>query len=142
MNTNKMMSRIWKWSGVSLAALLLSLPAAAQEHKARKFDPQKMADRQVSHMRDSLKLTADQETQVRVILADRNKKLAALREQFPRPEKGQRSSAEAIAAMKTIRQETHDQMAKTLDAEQLAKFDKMQHRRGGHRGSRRAAPQA
>lgn len=133
MNTNKVVGTLRKWSGVSLAALMLSLPGMAQDPGAKQHDPQKMVDRQVNRMRDALKLNANQETQVRTILEDRNKKLAALRTQFPRPEQGQKPGAEAIAAMKALRTETHDQMAKVLDADQLAKFDKMQHRRGrGH----------
>src|SRR5262245_19222256 len=129
MNTNIMMARIRKWSSISLAAVVQSLTVVAQEHGGRKFDPQKMVDRQVSHMREALKLNANQEAQVRTILEDRNKKTADWRAKYPRPEPGQKLSAEAIADMKAIRKDTHDQLAKVLDAEQMAKFDKMQHRR-------------
>ena len=135
MNTNTLAGKLRKWSSVPLAALLLTLPVMAQNptdaqnsHRGRHWDPAKMVDRQVSHMKTALKLDANQEVQVRTILEDRNKKMAALRTQFPRPEKGQKPSAEAMAAFKQLRADTHDQLAKVLNADQLTQFDQMNKR--------------
>jgi len=103
-------------AGVTALVLALSTAAFAQ-HGAGKRNPERMLDRQMSVMKEQLKLTPDQETKVRSILEDNGKKMRELMKQ-------QRTQ------MKALREETHSQLSTVLGADQLEQWKKFQAERG------------
>lgn len=124
-------------AGVTAAALMLSTAAFAQgPGQGRKGDPAKMLDRQVSMMKDHLKLAPDQETKVRSILQENQTKMQALMEKYGRPERGKAPSEEARAEMKQLREQTKQSMAGVLTADQLTQWEQMRAHRGGGPGMR------
>jgi hypothetical protein len=124
-------------AGVTAAALFLSTAAFAQR-PGRKGNPEKMLDRQVTMMKEQLKLAPDQETKVRGILQESQTKMQAFAEKNGRPERGKAPSEEARAEMKKIREETKQGLANVLTADQLAQWEQMREKRGmGMRGHKR-----
>lgn len=123
------------------AALMMGTMAWAQPPGGGRFDPKEMLDRQVTHLKSELKLSADQEKQVRGILEDSMKKQMALREKM---EPGQPPSDEVRQEMMKIREDSDTQMAKVLDEKQLEKYKQIQSERRnrmGGRGRRGQPPQ-
>jgi len=113
------------------AAFLMGTAALAQPPGRGGFDPKMMIDRQVGQLKDELKLSADQEKQVRGILEEQMKKQMALREKM---EPGQPPSDEVRQEMTKIREDGNTQMAKVLDEKQLEKYEKIQAERRGRMG--------
>lgn len=119
-------------AAVAATALLLSTVAFAQgPGHGRKGDPAKMLDRQVTMMKEHLKLAPDQETKVRGILQENQTKMQALMEKHGRPERGKAPSEEARAEMKQLREQTRNSMAGVLTADQLTQWEEMRAKRGG-----------
>lgn len=116
-------------AGVTAVVLAFSTAAFAQRGEGKR-DPQKMLDRQMSVLKDQLKLTPDQESKVRTILEDSGKKTHALMEKYGRPEPGKGPSEEQRAAMRGAREETNTQLSQVLSADQLEQFKKFQAERG------------
>lgn len=116
-------------AGVTAVVLAFSTVAFAQRGEGRR-NPEKMIDRQVSVMKDQLKLTPDQETKVRTILADSGKKMHAAMEKYGRPEPGKGPTEEQRAEMKTIREDTRTQLSQVLSADQLDQWKKFQAEHG------------
>ncbi len=120
-------------AAVTATALFLSTAAFAQRPgHGRKGDPAKMVDRQVTMMKEHLKLAPDQETKVRAILQENQTKMQALMEKYPRPERGQAPSEEARAEMKQLREQTKQSLAGVLTADQLTQWEQMREKRGQH----------
>ena len=124
-------------AGVTALALTLSTAAFAQRGEGKR-DPQKRMEHRLTMMKDHLKLTADQEAKVRTIFEQNHAKMQALFEKHGRPERGQKPSQEAMAAMKQLRQETRDQLASVLTADQMTQWKSMQ--KDGRRGHRDSTP--
>jgi periplasmic protein CpxP/Spy len=97
-------------------------------------DPAQMAERQLTAMKERLKLTADQEKQIKPILLDAAKKNAEMRQKM---EPGQPPSEEMMAAMKKSRAEQNTKIDAILTDEQKPEYQKMQsERKGGGQGKR------
>ena len=121
-------------AGVTALALTLSTAAFAQRGEGKR-DPQKRMEHRLTMMKEHLKLSADQEAKIRTIFEQNHTKMQALFEKHGRPERGQKPGAEQMAAMKQLRQETRDQLAGVLTADQMTQWKSMQkeHGRRGHK---------
>ena len=94
------------------------------------------ADERLKRMTNDFKLTADQQSKIKPILMDEQKKMEDLRNDSSGDRQAMR------AKMMQIRQDTNDQVREVLDDKQKEKFDKqeqerqerMQNRRGGGPG--------
>jgi periplasmic protein CpxP/Spy len=89
-------------------------------------------DRQLQHLTKKLNLTADQQTQIKPILVDRQQKMQALWHDQSLSQQDRHSRAEAI------RQDTRTRLEATLNDQQKQEFEQMQanmqnrrHRMGG-----------
>lgn len=128
---------------VALAGLLaLGAGAAAhaqysdggQGQRQHRMDP----DRQLQRMTEQLGLSADQQSQIKPILADRQQKMQALWQNQSLSEEDRRSQ------MMSIRQDSNAKIEAVLTDEQKQKFEAMQERRGRHgehRGGGEPQPQ-
>ncbi|MBK5290226.1 MAG: hypothetical protein JJE04_00845 [Acidobacteriia bacterium] len=102
------------------------------------MDPKQMVERQMEQMKDRLKLTADQEKQIKPILEDSAKKMAEARGDF-RPGEGP-PPQEMMEKMAKSREETNAKITKVLDAGQAEEYKKMEAERrqrgpmGGRKG--------
>jgi hypothetical protein len=105
--------------------------AVPQERQRGNFDPAQMVDRQVTAMKDRLKLTDDQEKKVRTILTDSAKKSSDLRQKM---EPGQPPSEETMAAMKKNREDTNKKLSEVLSKDQMTEYEKMMSEMRGRMG--------
>ena len=101
-------------------------PAPDQSQQGRghgRMDP----DTQLQHMTQQLDLTADQQSQIKPLLVERQQKLEALRDDQSTSQDDRRAKA------RTISQETHSKIEAILTDQQKQKFAAMQEhmRRGG-----------
>lgn len=119
---------------LAIAALFVTVPGEAQEKEGRRGG--QMMERQIAGMKERLKLTDDQETKVKPILAESAKKMMELRQ---KGERGQPPSEEMQAAMKKNREETNQKLSEVLSKEQMTEYEKMmsERRRGGPREGKR-----
>lgn len=108
-----------------------------------RMDPTQMAERQITDMKDRLKLTDEQAAKVKPIIEAQMKQMAEMREKYPRPEPGNPPSEEMMTAMQKVREETNTKIAAVLTPEQQTEFKKfMSERRGmGGPGGRRPPQQ-
>lgn len=90
----------------------------------RHMDP----DRQLQHMTKQLDLTADQQTQIRPILVDRQQKMQALWQNQSL------SREDRHTQMASIREDSKAKIEAVLNDQQKQKFEAMQERMRGHRG--------
>ena len=91
------------------------------------MDPKQMVERQLEQMKDRLKLTADQEKQIKPILEDSAKKMAEARADF-KPGEGP-PPPEMMEKMMKSREETTAKITKVLDAKQADEYKKMEEER-------------
>lgn len=84
----------------------------------RRMDP----DRQLQHMTQELDLTADQQSQIKPILVDRQQKLQALFQDQSLSQDDRRSKARAIV------QDSNSTIESALNDQQKQKFEAMQQR--------------
>ena len=129
------------WISCAMAALLFlcTVGAALAQGQKGNFDPAQMVERQITAMKERLKLTEDQAPKVKTILTDSMKKNAELRQKY-QIEPGQAPSEEARTAMTKAREEQNKKMAEVLTKDQLPEYEKMQAERrgmGGPGGGRR-----
>jgi len=107
-------------------------PSGQQEGHRRGMD----ADRQLEHLTKTLNLTADQQTQIKPILTDRQQKMQALFQDQSLTREDRHSKAEAI------QQDTKTRLEAALNDQQKQQFEemqaKMQARR--HQGGENQAP--
>jgi hypothetical protein len=90
-------------------------------------------DRQLEHLTKTLNLSADQQTQIKPILVDRQQKMQALWQDQTLSQQDRHSKAQAI------QQDTRTRLEATLNDQQKQQFDEMQakmqarrqHRMGG-----------
>lgn len=128
-----------------LAIQILAVGAAASQYQEGGFEGGQgdggrrgpmSADERLKRMTKDFNLTADQQSKIKPILMDEQKKMEDLRDDSS-------SDRQAVRAkMMQIRQDTNDQIRALLDDKQKEKFDKqererqerMQNRRGGGPG--------
>jgi periplasmic protein CpxP/Spy len=79
-------------------------------------------DRQAAHLTKELQLTADQENQIKPILADRQQQFASLRQDQSL------SKQDKMAKMKTLRDDSNAKIEAVLNDTQKQKFEQMQTR--------------
>jgi hypothetical protein len=122
----------------AIAALVLitsaGLGLAQQQKKGGNFDPDQMADRQVSSMKDRLKLTDEQVPKVKAIVVDSMKKQGELFQKYGRPQQGQPPSEEMRNEMQKVREESTKKMAEVLTKDQMDEYQKMMTEMRGKRG--------
>ena len=95
-------------------------------------DPATMAERQLTRMKDRLKLTADQEAKIKPILLDSAKANAKMREKMT---PGEPPSEEMRAEMQKSRTALNAKISEILTADQKTEYEKMQSEmRGGQGG--------
>jgi len=85
-------------------------------------------DRQLEHMTKQLNLTADQQTQIKPILVDRQQKMQALFQNQSLSREDRRSQ------MQSIRQDSETKINAVLNDEQKQKYQAMQEQMREHRG--------
>jgi protein CpxP len=105
-----------------------------QGHGPRRMNP----DRQLEHMTKELGLSADQQSQIKPLLVDRQQKVEALFQDQSV------SGEDRRAKMQSIRQETQGKIEAVLNDQQKQKFEAMQERmrgRGGPGAPSEGAPQ-
>jgi hypothetical protein len=110
--------------------------SSGQHHRGQRMDP----DRQLEHLTKTLDLTADQQTQIKPILLDRQQKMQALWQDQSLSRQDRRAKAQAI------QQNTQTQLEAALNDQQKQKFEemraKMQARRQQRMGGQNQAPDA
>ena len=129
--------------GVSAAAMAQDNPAPAaaptQDQGWQGRGPGRMnPDRQLEHMTKELGLSADQQSQIRPLLVDRQQKMEAIFQDQSIAQQDRR------ARMQSIRQESQSKIEAVLNDQQKQKFATMQerNRRGGPEGApQESAPQ-
>lgn len=115
--------------GVTAAATAQDNPPPPQEQGqapgpgARRMDP----DRQLQHMTRALDLTADQQSQIKPILVDRQQKMEAMFQDQSLSQEDRR------AKMQSIRQDTRSRIEAVLNDQQKQKFESMEQRMGRRR---------
>jgi Spy/CpxP family protein refolding chaperone len=129
------------WIGVAMVAVLLlcAVGAALAQGQKGNFDPAQMIERQVTAMKDRLKLNDDQAAKIKTILTDGMKANAELRKKY-KVQPGEQPSDEAREAMMKARQEQTQKINEVLTDDQKAEYRKfMEERRGqgGPGGGRR-----
>jgi periplasmic protein CpxP/Spy len=85
-------------------------------------------DRQLEHLTKTLNLTADQQSQIKPILVDRQQKMQALFQNQSL------SREERHTQMQAIHQDTESRINAVLNDEQKQKYQAMQAERGEHHG--------
>lgn len=85
------------------------------------------ADRQLEHLTKTLNLSADQQSQIKPLLVDRQQKMQALWQDQSLSRQDRRSRAEAI------RQDTTTKLEATLNDQQKQQFEAMRARMQEHR---------
>ena len=99
-----------------------------------RMDPAQMMERQLTDMKDRLKLTDEQAAKVKPIIETQMKEMAELREKYPRPEPGNPPSEEMMTAMQKLREDTNTKIAAVLTPEQQTEFKKFASERRGPGG--------
>jgi Spy/CpxP family protein refolding chaperone len=89
--------------------------------RGRQMDPEK----QLAHLTKALNLTADQQTQIKPILADRQQKMQALWSD------SSLSREDRMSKMKSIREDSNTKIEAVLTADQKPKYEQMQQRGRG-----------
>ena len=97
--------------------------ATAQSAPAGRHMRQADPDRQVAMLSKHLKLSADQQSQIKPILADRSQQMQALRADQSTPR------ADKMAKFKTIRDDSNQKIEAVLNDAQKQKFEAMQQKR-------------
>ena len=86
------------------------------QHGGRMMDP----DQQLAHMTKALKLTADQQSQIKPILADRQQQMMSLHQDTSM------ARQDKMAKAKSINDDSHAKIEAVLNDEQKQKFEQMQ----------------
>ena len=135
-----MTRKMWLATGSMVAIFVFAGAALAQPPEGRR-DPKQMIDRQVTAMKERLKLTDDQVAKVKPILADSMKSMMEMREKYGRPQPGEGPSEEMMAAMRKNREDTNKKLSEVLTKDQMTEYEKMMSERrrgpGGPGGGRR-----
>ena len=95
-------------------------------HHRRTMDP----DRQLAHLTKTLNLSADQQSQIKPLLVDRQQKMQALWQDESLSKQDRRSKAQAI------REDTRTKLEATLNDQQKQQFEALQARMQGRRQQR------
>lgn len=124
-------------SAVAALALISSagIGFAQQNQKGGgNFDPEQMADRQVTAMKERVKLTDEQVPKVKAIIVDSMKKQRAVMEKYGPPQQGQPMSEDARNEMTKLREDSNKKMAEVLSKDQMEEYTKMMAEMRGRRG--------
>jgi Spy/CpxP family protein refolding chaperone len=115
--------------GVSGAAMAQDNAAPQQEQGQQGRGPGRVnPDRQLEHMTKELGLSADQQSQIRPLLVDRQQKMEALFQDQSISQDDRRTR------MQSIRQESQSKIEAVLNDQQKQKFAAMQQEHGRHGG--------
>ena len=110
----------------ALCALVMIVSTGVGQAQERKGgDPEQMADRQVTAMKDRLKLTDEQVPKVKTIILDGMKKQRDIMAKYGPPQQGQPMSDEARAEMRKLQEERQKSMAEVLTKDQADEYQKM-----------------
>jgi hypothetical protein len=111
-------------------------PAAGTQEQGHQRGMHMDPNRQLEHLTKTLNLSADQQTQIKPILTDRQQKLQALFQDQTLSPQDRHSKAQAI------RQDTKTRLEATLNDQQKQQFEEMQAKMQGrrHRGGENQAP--
>ncbi len=112
----------------ALFLLCASGAALAQPPGGGPPDPAMMAERQLSMMKDRLKLTKDQEKKLKPILLDNAKQMMKMREKMT---PGEPPSEEMMAQMRKSREAQNAKIAEVLNDDQKKEYEKMMTERRG-----------
>ena len=126
--------------------LLCTATASLAQPQGGPPDPSMMAERQLSQMKDRLKLTKDQEKQLKPILLENSKQMMKMREKMT---PGEQPSEETRAEMTKSREAQNAKVSAILTEDQQKEFAKMNSERrgmgpggpGGPGGDRKRPPQ-
>ncbi|MGB9030375.1 MAG: hypothetical protein WCC27_09665 [Acidobacteriaceae bacterium] len=101
-----------------------------QGHGHRRMDP----DRQLAHLTKTLNLSADQQSQIKPLLVDRQQKMQALWQDQSLSQQDRRSKAQAI------REDARTKLEATLNDQQKQQFEALQAKMQGRRQQRMGSP--
>lgn len=127
------MNRITKAACNGAMALLIIAGAgvALAQPPGGRMDPAQMVERQVTNMKDRLKLTDDQAAKIKPIIEESMKSTREIFEKYGPPQQGQGPSEEMRTAMQKSREETNKKIAAVLNDDQKKEFEKMMSERRG-----------
>jgi hypothetical protein len=112
----------------TLAVILATLtPASAGQSPAA--DQSEQVRKRLEEVRSRLALTAEQEAQVRPILADEVQKLRALREKYEGGSQNRRTRLRMARDLKDIQSDADTQLKKVLTKAQMDELKKMREER-------------
>jgi protein CpxP len=97
-----------------------STPQTAPNSQAMPAHKEMNPDQQAARLAKTLKLTADQENQIKPILADRDQQMAALHQDTTTPKR------DKMAKMKSLRDDSNAKIEAVLNDTQKQKFEAMQ----------------
>lgn len=121
--------------GTAGVAMAQDNPAPAPEQGQPGRGPMRMdPNRQLEHMTRELGLSADQQGQIKPLLADRQQKMEAVFQDQSLSREDRR------AKMQSIRQDSQSKIEAVLNDQQKQKFEAMQERMRGRGGPGQGAP--
>ncbi|MFZ0742831.1 MAG: hypothetical protein WAM85_00400 [Terracidiphilus sp.] len=121
--------------GLTAAAVAQDNPPPPQEQGQSGRGPGRMdPDQMLKHMTKQLDLTADQQSQIKPLLVDRQQKMQAVFQDDSLSREDRR------AKMRSIQEDTHSKIEAVLNDQQKQKFEAMQNRMGRRRGENGPPP--
>jgi hypothetical protein len=125
-------------AATAMLVLCTASASLAQGQGGGPPDPSTMAERQLTRMKDRLKLTDDQEKKIKPILLDSAKQQAKMREKMT---PGEPPSEEMRAEMQKSRAAVNAKIAEILTDDQKTEYTKMQSEQRGGQGGGKKRPQ-
>lgn len=111
--------------GLMAAALALGLPVLpAQQDSATQQQRMERAQQRLQEIKDRLKLTPEQEEQVKPIVMDEFQQLKAVRDKYA-GDTNRRSRLKMAREMRDVQSDTENKLAKVLNKDQMAELKKM-----------------
>lgn len=134
-----------KTAAATAMLVLCTASASLAQPQGGPPDPAMMAERQLGQMKERLKLTKDQEKQMKPILLESSKQMMKMREKMT---PGEPPSEEARADMMKSREAMNAKVSAILTDDQKKEYEKMQSERrgmgpggpGGPGGDRKGPP--
>jgi len=121
-----------KTAAATAVLMLCTAAASLAQPQGGPPDPEAMAERQIGQMKERLKLTKDQEKQLKPIIMDNAKAMMKMREKMTQ---GEPPSDEARAEMMKNREAMNAKVNAILTDDQKKEYEKMlSERRGGPGG--------
>lgn len=111
--------------GLMAAALALGLPVLpAQQDSATQQQRMERAQQRLQEIKDRLKLTPEQEEQVKPIVMDEFQQLKAVRDKYA-GDTNRRSRLKMAREMRDVQSDTENKLAKVLNKDQMAELKEM-----------------